>query len=304
MNKLNLNKYNILSNYFEPFITCEIRLDDVTNENELYIIYANEHFLKFAEINDVNVENRKFADVCIGANTSILNWPLILMNAAMTNRYKIIEQYIDDLNKYARLFVFGYENGVFNVILQDITEKKQINRTLQEKNRQIEYLLEDLSIKNNMDNVTRLYNYQFAMDSLDTSIKNYHAENVKFSVLMIDFRNFKELNLNHDSKTADKMLIEIGDCIIANTRKIDFACRYLGDKFLIVYNDVDTDIAKILFDRLKKSLKKVIILYDGSAIHFNGAGIDYSGQKKEELIIELEKKIKQSKSLGIDMILQ
>lgn len=304
MNKLNLNKCNVMSNYFEPFITCEIRLDDVTNKSELYIIYANEHFIKFAGLSGVNVENRKFSDVCIGANTSIFNWPLILMNAAITNRYKIIEQYIDALNKYARMFIFGYEDGVFNVIIQDITEKKLISRTLQEKNRQIEYLLEDLSIKNDMDNVTKLYNYQFTMDSLDTSIKNYHTENIKFSVLMIDFRNFRELNLNHNSKIADKMLVEIGDCIIANTRKIDFACRYLGDKFLIVYNDVDTDIAKILFDRLKKSLKKVIILYDGSAMHFNGAGIDYSGQKKEELIIELEKKIKQSKLLGIDMILQ
>ncbi len=304
MNKLNLNKYNVMSSYFEPFITCEIRLDNITNANELYIIYANEHFLKFAEVADINVENRKFSDVCPSSKASIFDWPSIIMNAAMTNRYKIIEQYIDAVDKYARLFIFGYEEGVFNVIIQDVTEKKQINRILQEKNRQIEYLLEDLRIKNDKDNVTKLYNYQFTMDSLDTSIKNYHEENIKFSVLLIDFRNFKALNLNYGSKAADKMLMEIGDCIIANTRKIDFACRYLGDKFLIVYNDVDIDIAKILFDRLKKSLKKVIILYDGSEIHFNGAGIDYSGQKKEEIIIELEEKIKKSKLLGTDMILQ
>lgn len=304
MNKLNLNKYNIMSNYFEAFVTCEIRLDDITNKNELYIIYANENFLKFADVTDTNVTNRKFSDVCLSSKTSIFDWPLILMNAAITNRYKIIEQYIDSVDKYARLFIFGYEEGVFNVIIQDITEKKQINRILQEKNSQIEYLLEDLRIKNDKDNVTKLYNYQFAMDSLDTSIKNYREENIKFSVLMIDLRNLKALNLNYGSRSVDKMLIEIGDCIIANTRKIDFACRYSGDKFLIVYNDVNIDIAKILFDRLKNNLKKVIILCDGTEMHFNGAGIDYSGQKKEELIIDLEEKIEKSKLLGTDMILQ
>jgi diguanylate cyclase (GGDEF)-like protein len=304
MNKLNLSKYGVMSNYYEPFITCEIRLDHTTNTNELYIINANEPFLKFANISATNVENRKFRDVCIGSNTTIFNWPIIIMNAAMTNDYKIIEQYIEALEKYAKLFIFGYENGFFNIIFQDVTEKKLINRTLQDKNRQIDYLLNDLRVKNDMDNVTKLYNFQFVMDSLDTSIKNYYDEHIKFSILHIDIINFKELNLKLGSKAADKLLLEIGDCIITNTRKIDFACRYLGDKFIIVHNDVDIDIAKILFDRLKNSLKRDIILYDGSAMHFNGAGIDYSGQKKEELLIELENKMKKSKLLGIDMILQ
>ncbi len=304
MNRTISNRYSILANYFDPFMICEIKHDDITNENELYIVYANEHFLKFVNVTDTNVSNRKFVDVCVGSKVSIFDWPQILMDAATTNRYKIIEQYIDTLNKYARIFIFGYEDGIFNVLVQDITEKKQINRILNEKDKQIEYLLEDLRIKNYKDNVTRLYNYQFAMDNLEASIKNYKEENIKFSALMIDIRDFRKLNLKYGTAVADKLLVDVGNCIIVNTRKIDFACRYSGGKFLIVYNDVDTDIAKILFDRLKKSLKKVIILDDGKEMHFNGAEIDYSGQSKEELIFELEEKIKKSKLLGPDMILQ
>ena len=294
MNKLYLNKCSIMSNYFKPFVTCEIKQNEVTNENELYIIHANEHFIKLAGFTDINVDNRKFKDVCPRLSTSIFNWPAILMNAAMTNRYKIIEQYI---------FVFGYDDGYFNVIVEDVTEKKLIARILQDKDRQIEYLLNDLRKKNDMDNVTKLYNFQFAMDSLDTSIKHYNDDSIKFSALLFDIKNFEEINLRLGTRDADKLLVEVGDCVIANTRKIDYACRYLGDKFLILYNDVDIDIAKILFDRLKKSLKKDIIISDGSALHFNGAAVDYSGQKKEELLIELEKKLEKSKSLNLDMIL-
>ena len=90
---------------------------------------------------------------------------------------------------------------------------------------------------------------------------------------------------------------------MSNTRKIDVSCRYSGDKFLIVYNNVDTDIAKILIDRLKKAIKKNIIMYDGSEILINGSMIDYSGQTKEQLIIDLEENLKKSKLLGPDVVL-
>ena len=62
MNKLYLNKCSIMSNYFKPFVTCEIKQNEVTNENELYIIHANEHFIKLAGFTDINVDNRKFKD--------------------------------------------------------------------------------------------------------------------------------------------------------------------------------------------------------------------------------------------------
>ncbi len=303
MDNSNLNSYNIMANYFEPFITCEIKYNDVTDENELYIIYANKHFYDITGIMDSEAVNKKFSEVCPSTKTSIFDWCSIIVNSAMTNDCKIIEQYFDCFNKFLKLFIFGYDKGVFHIIIQDITDKKQISRILFEKNRQIEYLQEDLRRKNDEDILTRLYNYQFVIDSLDTSIRNYKEENMGFSLLLIDFLNFKQLNLDYGFKLADKMLVQIADCIISNTRKIDLACRYFGDKFLIVYNNIDTDIAKILIDRLKKSLKKTIILYDGSELQFNGSVIDYSGQTKEQLIIELEENVKKSKLLGPGTIL-
>lgn len=292
-----------MSNYFEPFVTCEIRSNNITNENEIYIVYANELFCTMFGIAYGDAAGKNLSDVCHDTRTSIFDWPSIIINAATTNEYKIIEQYFDFLNKYLKLFIFGYNDGVFDMIIQDITERKQHSRILHEKDRQIEYLLKDLRIKNNMDNVTKLNNFQFVMDSLEESIRSYHEENVNFSMLLIDFINFKSLNLKYGSKFADGLLAEVAECIIANTRKIDLSCRYLGDKFLIVYNDIDTDIAKILIDRLKNNLKKVIMLYGELEIPFNGAIIDYSGQKKEELIVELEEKVKKSKLLGYDVIL-
>ncbi|HBB29068.1 MAG TPA: hypothetical protein DC000_07450 [Clostridiales bacterium] len=303
MENIKLNNFVFMSNYFEPFITCESKYNETTQEYELFIINANKHFSNITGVPNSEIINKKFTEICPSTKTSIFDWPLIITNAAMTSDYKIIEQYFDCFNKFLKLFIFGYDKGIFHIIIQDITNKKQLNRIMLEKNRQIEYLVEDMRSKNDKDSLTGLYNYQFVLDSLDTSIRNYNEEHIEFSLLLIDFLNFRKINLNFGFKLADKLLEEIAECIMTNTRKIDVSCRYSGDKFLIVYNNVNTDIAKILIDRLKKTLKKTIILFDGSEILFNGSMIDYSGQTKEQLIIELEENVKKSKLLGPGVIL-
>ena len=120
---------------------------------------------------------------------------------------------------------------------------------------------------------------------------------------MLDILNIKRYNEKYGYKQVDKLLVQVAESIMSNTRKIDVACRYNGDKFLIIYNNVDSDIAKILIDRLKKSIKKTIILYDGSEMFLNGSLIDYTGQEREPLIINLEEKLKKSKLLGPDVVL-
>ena len=303
MMDIRLNNFVIMSNYFQPFITCEIIYNESANKNDLYIINANKYFSNITGIPNSEAINKKFSEICPSTKTSIFDWSLIITNAAMTSDYKIIEQYFDCFNKFLKLFIFGYDRGVFHIIIEDITDRKQLSRIMLEKNRQIEYLVEDMRSKNDKDSLTGLYNYQFLLDSLDTSIRNYNEENIEFSLLLIDFLNFRKINIDYGFKQADKLLIQIAECIMSNTRKIDVSCRFAGDKFLIVYNNVDTDIAKILIDRLKKTIKKAIILYDGSEILFNGSMIDYAGQTKEQIIIELEENTKKSKLLGPDVIL-
>ena len=294
---------DIMLNYFEPYITCEVIYNEYTHENELFIINANKYFSNITDIPNSEVINKKFSEIFPSTKTSIFDWSQIIINSALTSEYKVIEQYFDCFNKFLKLFIFGYDNGIFHIIMQDITNKKQMCRIMLEKNRQIEYLVEDMRSKNDKDSLTGLYNYQFVLDSLDTSIRNYNEEHIEFSLLLIDLLNFRKINLDFGFKQADKLLSDIAECIMSCTRKIDVSCRYSGDKFLIVYNNVDTDIAKILIDRLKKTLKKTIILYDGSEILFNGSMIDYAGQTKEQLIIELEEIVKKSKLLGPDVIL-
>ena len=303
MDKPAVNDNEIMLNYFDPFITCEILYNEASNENELYIINANKYFSYITGIPNTEAINKKFNDICPSTKTSIFDWSKIIIDAATTNSSKVIEQYFDCFNKYLKLFIFGHNNGCFHIIIQDVTDKKQINRIILEKNRQIEYLVDEMRSKNDKDNLTGLYNYQFLLDSLDASIKSYVDENIEFSLLLLDFSNFKKINEEYGYKKADKLLLQISECIMANIRKIDVACRYSGDKFLITYNNVNSDISKILIDRLKKSIKKAIMLYDGSEILFNGSMIGYSGQTKEQLVLLLEENVKKSKLIGPDVIL-
>ncbi|QSX05296.1 GGDEF domain-containing protein [Sedimentibacter sp. zth1] len=295
--------YIIMSNYFEPFATCEIRFNEKTNKNEIYVIYANKHFPCITGVPNDEILNKRLTEIFFQKSTTIFDWTRIIAEAAMTNSYKVIEDYFDSCNKFLKMFVFGYNMGVFHVIIKDETEKKENKRILFEKNKQIDYLIEEVRIKNNNDNLTKLYDYQFGLDSVDLSISDYNELGTNFTVLLLDLIGLRTINQDYGYEVGDKTLIEIADMLLSNTRKIDIPCRYSGGKFFVIYNNVNTDLAQVLIEKLKISIKKNIRVLHIIEIFINGAALDYSGQTKTELMTELESKLEKAKCLGADVIL-
>lgn len=295
--------YIFMSNYFEPFVTFEIRQDKETGKNELYFIYANKYLPNITGVPNEQIINKSFHEVYFNKCNTIFDWETIIIEAAMTSSFKIIEEYFEFFNKFLKLFIFGYNNGIFHVIIKDISEHKENKRILFEKNRQIDYLVEEVRIKNNNDNLTKLYNYQFGLSCIDLSISDYNQSGTNFTVLLLDLLGLKYINAKYGFKDADDILIDISDIIISNTRKIDVACRYFGGKFLIIYNNVNSDIAKVLIDKLKFSIKKNVFVNSFEEVYINGASADYSGQQKTDFIFELENNLTKAKALGKDVIL-
>lgn len=295
--------YIIMSNYFEPFMTCEIKYNEEKTCSDIYIIYANKHFPTLTGIPNDKILNTTITDLFSKSSTNIFDWNKILLEAAVTNSYKVIEQYFDTCNKFLQMFVFGYNNGIFHVIIKDITEKKLHKRIMFDKDRQIDYLAEEIRIKNNKDNLTKLYNYQYAVDSINISIDNFRKENTPFSIFLMDLRGLKEINKQYGFSIADSLLIDIGYEFIINTRKIDIPCRYSGDKFLVIYNNTNSDISKILVEKLKFSIKDNVKVLKRNEIFINGAIIDYNNQDKLDLMLQLEDKLEKAKLVGKDIIL-
>lgn len=91
------------------------------------------------------------------------------------------------------------------------------------------------------DPLTGLANKKKVYEELEhsfASLKRSHRDlgargAVHFSVTFIDLDGFKAVN-DGDHLRGDRVLIEFGEYLVANTRKVDIVGRFGGDEFFII----------------------------------------------------------------------
>lgn len=285
----------------DALIKCKI-VREKSGKIDLEALWANEQIKSILGVNANDILNKKMTVMFPAMSTSLFDWPKILSETAMTNDHKVIEQYVSPIEKYLRLSVFGYEDDCFYVAMQDLTDKKAFRRILLEKDREIKHLESELKARANVDMLTKLYNLQFVTDCINNSISSYKEEDVNFCLLLIDIDDFNKINLNFGINTGDVLLKDVANILSSVARKIDVVGRYGNDKFIILLNNVDIDIAKITAGRIKMEIEN----YDLNlviGISICGALVEYSGESLEELIEKAEILLSKAQSMGKGIML-
>lgn len=283
-------------------IKCRIVLREDNGKIDLQAIYANKKTEFITNVPNEAIINRNMTDVFPKMNDLIFDWPKIFSETAMTNEIKTIEQYFVAFEKYLKFSIFGYDDGCFDLLINDLTEKKEFKRQLLERDRQIKHLQVELKEKANVEMVTKLYNFQFTIDCLRQSIENYKDEKITFCMFILDIDDFKSINRTYGIDTGDEILQNLAYVLKSNARKIDVPGRLEKDRFILVFNHIDIDIAKIMVEKIKHDISKQIKLSDYE-VSVSGSLIEYNGQTIENLLFEGEEKLKKAKSLGRGSIL-
>jgi len=106
------------------------------------------------------------------------------------------------------------------------------------------------------DEMTGTFNYRYFREVLNKEIKQLEKTRESFSLLMIDIDSFKLLNDTYGHLRGDKVLKKVSRIIKKNVRTKDIVTRYGGDEFVIVLWGVGKNAAKMLGERIRKSVKK------------------------------------------------
>ncbi len=285
----------------DSLIKCKIVLEK-SGKTELEILMVNKQAESIIGASAKDIINKKMTVIFPKLNDSLFEWPKILSEAAMTNDHKVIEQYVVPLEKYLRISIFGYEEGCFYIAMQDITEKKAFKRNMLEKEREIKLLESELKSRANVDILTKLYNLQFITDSINNSISSYMEEGANFCLLLIDIDDFNKVNLKHGINAGDNLLKDVAKMLSSVARKIDVVGRYGNDKFILILNNVDLDIGKLLANRIKMEIEQ----YDSNLIRgisICGSLVEYNGESIEEFLCKSEKLIKKAQAMGKGTVL-
>ena len=76
------------------------------------------------------------------------------------------------------------------------------------------------------DSLTGLFNRRTLSNFLEREIAQAGRSSKPLVVVLMDIDHFKNINDEFGHQAGDRVLIELGQLILENTRQSDFACRY------------------------------------------------------------------------------
>jgi len=140
------------------------------------------------------------------------------------------------------------------------------------------YLLLSLERRNRdlalHDHLTKLPNRRLMYDRLYQLAALGDRSNFGFTLLYIDLDGFKPINDEFGHHVGDKVLIEVGERLMAQTRRSDTVARMGGDEFVILLPGVtDRQTLDGVLDKLRSGLNRPMKLENGEIYVHASVGI-------------------------------
>ncbi len=152
------------------------------------------------------------------------------------------------------------------------------------------------------DGLTGVYTRRYFIERLEEEIKRSSLHKSILAFLMIDADHFKKINDQYGHLTGDQVLKEISTIIQENVREIDIVGRFGGEEFCVVLAETDMDGARVVAERIRKSVeKRSIKAYDNIVrvtLSIGVALFPIDGKFLEELMDKADWALYRAKSQG------
>lgn len=107
------------------------------------------------------------------------------------------------------------------------------------------------------DGLTQLSNRSHIIEVFESRL------NKQIFVAMLDVDYFKTVNDTYGHIIGDEVLIGVANEIKKSIREQDFVGRYGGEEFLIIFDSVSYDVAKVIVERLRENISSIQWKYEG-----------------------------------------
>lgn len=163
--------------------------------------------------------------------------------------------------------------------------------------------ISELSIK---DELTGIYNRRYLLDMLESEIKRYKRYKTPFGVAIFDIDNFKRVNDTYGHPIGDTVLREFSSVINSNKRESDIFGRFGGEEFLIILPNTEKKDLNVVLEKFRMSVELELVKKTGFVVTTSiGATIiqDVADITLDDIILTIDKKLYEAKSLGKNMVL-
>mgnify|MGYP001767015836 CR=1 FL=1 len=151
------------------------------------------------------------------------------------------------------------------------------------------------------DTLTGLFNRGHIYDRLNQEVEKAERYGSKFSLLMLDIDNFKNINDSHGHQFGDEVLRVVADVIRLSTRSVDICGRYGGEEFMVIFPEVTLPGTIPVAERIRKGVEAVRFSKDNVKITISGGAAEYTGSI-ENLVKKADAQMYRAKESGKNII--
>lgn len=179
-------------------------------------------------------------------------------------------------------------------IVFDITEKKMIQLELENKNQ----ILAEMS---SIDGLTKISNHRTLLEHLKAEIAEAGRTSSPLSIAIFDIDDFKKVNDSKGHVYGDQVLVDVASIMKKSIRGSDFAGRYGGEEFMVIFPKTTLSVASKISERIRQSVEGYNFV-DGLRITISGGVGQYNNETITELVNSADMCLYRAKGNGKNQI--
>ena len=179
-------------------------------------------------------------------------------------------------------------------IVFDITNKKELQQELEDKNRVLEKMT-------TLDGLTKINNHRGLIEQLKASVSESNVSKQPFSIILFDIDDFKKINDQYGHLVGDEVLCSVADILSQSVRGNDVVGRYGGEEFMAILPQAREDKAVQIANRIRQVIEKYDFKHN---IHVTvSAGVaTFNNEELYSLVDRADKRLYQAKQNGKNQI--
>jgi diguanylate cyclase (GGDEF)-like protein/PAS domain S-box-containing protein len=187
----------------------------------------------------------------------------------------------------------------------DVTERKRIEKAIEEYNVALQNQMADLAAANKMlealsttDGLTGLRNHRIFQERLREEYYLACRHKTELSVAMIDVDRFKSYNDEFGHPAGDVVLAQVATLIQSCARDTDIVARYGGEEFVIILPITDERGTACLAERIRRKVEQYRWPLRSITVSIGCASMSSTTDDSSELIVMADRALYQSKTAG------
>jgi diguanylate cyclase (GGDEF)-like protein len=136
-------------------------------------------------------------------------------------------------------------------------------------------LAEELRRVSNTDSLTGVFNQRYFHVLVAQEAHRSRRYHKQFSLLMVELKDFHELNSTHGFDRGDQVLRELGEWLKGQLRSVDSVCRYGLDRFVMVLPETNTDRVATVIGKIQEKISRLRSSPSGVSLAVRYAVVSY-----------------------------